>query len=386
MAKKVRDGVSRRGLFDAMRNASAGIAATALLAQQVKAAPAEDKQSESLENFKFDIENQKGWVGPAGSAKEATVAEFPVSQSIAGVSMRLQPGAIRELHWHALAAEWAYVLTGRCRATVISPNGQSEVSEFEPGDTWYFPRGHGHALQALGSEECHFLLGFDNGHFSEFGTFSITDWIARTSPKVLARNLRLPEASFASFPKKEVYIGPGKVPVKAIEDFRNTDLQPAQSMHKFRLDRQTAHVFDGGEERIVTSKDFPIQTTLTAVRMDLKAGALREMHWHPHADEWQYYVNGRARVTIFGSHGRVKTEEFGPGNVAFIKQGYGHYIEQVGDQPTRLLILFNSGIYEEISLSNWLGGNPSSLLADNFGISNDLIDRLPKRETGILGR
>lgn len=386
MAKKKQDGVSRRGLFDAMRSASAGIAATALLAQQVAAAPAEETHSTELENFKFDIENQTGWVGPAGSAKEATVAEFPVSQSIAGVSMRLQPGAIRELHWHALAAEWAYMITGRCRATVISPNGQSEISEFGPGDTWYFPRGHGHLLQGLGPGECHFLLGFDNGHFSEFGTFSITDWIAHSSPRLLSKNFGLPEAAFAGFPKKEIYIGPGKVPAKAIEEFRNSDLQPTQSIHKFSLDRQPAKTFPGGEERIVTMKDFPIQTTLTAVRMDLKPGALREMHWHPHADEWQYFLNGRARVTIFGSHGRVKTEEFGPGNVGFIKQGYGHYIEQVGDQPTRLLILFNSGNYEEISLSNWLGGNPSSLLADNFGISQDLIDKLPKRETGIFGR
>ena len=117
--------LSRRKLLDALSSASAGIAATALIAREVKSAPAEETHPEQLENFKFDIENQKGWVGPAGSAKEATVAEFPVSQSIAGVSMRLQPGAIRELHWHALAAEWAYVLEGRCRATVIAPNGQA---------------------------------------------------------------------------------------------------------------------------------------------------------------------------------------------------------------------------------------------------------------------
>jgi oxalate decarboxylase len=387
MSKSNSDGVSRRSLFDAISNVSLGLAATALVAEQVQAAPAEETHNESLENFKFDIENQKGgWVGPAGSAKEATVAEFPVSQSIAGVSMRLLPGAIRELHWHALAAEWAYVLTGRCRATVISPNGQSEISDFEVGDTWYFPRGHGHLLQGMGPGECHLLLGFDSGHFSEFGTFGISDWIAHTRPSILARNLNLPEAAFANFPKKEVYIGPGKVPAQAIEDFRNGDLQPSQSMHKFRMDKQTPRVFPGGEERLVSSKEFPIQTTMTAVKMDLKPGALREMHWHPHADEWQYYVKGRGRVTIFGSHGRVRTEEFGPGNVGFIKQGYGHYIEQVGNEPTQILILFNSGIYEEISLSNWLGGNPSSLLMDNFGISKDLVDKMPVRETGILGR
>lgn len=379
-------GLSRRSLFDALSSASAGIAATAMIAANLEAAPPEETHHDELENFKFDIENQRGWVGDAGSAKEATVAEFPVSQSIAGVSMRLQPGAIRELHWHALAAEWAYVLEGRCRATVISPNGQAEVSEFEPGDTWYFPRGHGHALQGLGPGECHFLLGFDNGHFSEFGTFSVTDWIAHMPPHVLSRNLGLPESVCAQFPKKEIYIGPGKVPPQALEQVRNPELQPSQSQHKFRLDRQTPHILEGGEERIVSSKEFPIQTSLTAVRMDLKPGALREMHWHPHADEWQYYVNGSARVTIFGSHGRVRTEEFKPGQVAFIKQGYGHYIEQTGDAPTKLLILFNSGTYEEISLSAWLGANPSSLLADNFGISKQDIDKLPVKTKGISAK
>ena len=130
------------------RNVSLGLAATAAIAEQVKAAPSEETKAEELEPFKYDIESEKGWVGPGGSAKEATVKQLPVSQSIAGVSMRLEPGAIRELHWHALAAEWAYVLAGRCRTTVITPNGQAEVDDFEEGDTWYFPRGHGHAIQA----------------------------------------------------------------------------------------------------------------------------------------------------------------------------------------------------------------------------------------------
>src|SRR5580658_10827215 len=210
-------GIDRRALFNAISNVSLGLAATAVIAEQVKAAPSEETKPEDLEPFKYDIESEKGWVGPGGSAKEATVKQLPVSQTIAGVSMRLQPGAIRELHWHALAAEWAYILTGRCRTTVISPNGQSEVSEFEPGDTWYFPRGHGHAIQGLGPGECHFLLGFDNGHFSEFGTFSVTDWIARTPAHILSRNLGLPESAFAQFPKKELYIGPGKIPAQALE-------------------------------------------------------------------------------------------------------------------------------------------------------------------------
>ena len=100
---------------------------------------------------------------------------------------------------------------------------------------------------------------------------------------------------------------------------------------------QQPRTFAGGREFMVSSKEFPIQTTLTAVRMDLQPGALRELHWHPHADEWQFYVRGKARVGVFGSHGRTRVEEFGPNDVGFVQQGYGHYIEHIGDEPTEII-------------------------------------------------
>jgi oxalate decarboxylase len=376
------EGFSRRSLWDTIAGASLAVAA----ARTVVAAPPDGSTVPPIAPFKYNIESRPGWQGEGGSAKEATVEEFPVSQSIAGVSMRLKPGAICELHWHALAAEWAYVIEGRCRTTVVMPNGQSEISEFGPGDTWYFPRGHGHALQGLGPGECHFILGFDNGHFSEFGTFSITDWLATALRHVVARTLNIPESALDQFPRKELYIGPGRVPDETIEPLRDSSLQPPQSSHKYRLDMQLPRTFPGGREYIVSSKEFPIQNTLTAVRMDLQPGALRELHWHPHADEWQFYVRGGARVGVFGSHGRTRVEEFGPNDVGFVQQGYGHYIEQIGDEPTEIIILFNNGVYEEISLANWLGGNPVSLLETNFGIPRSLIDEMPSRERGIIAR
>ncbi len=130
-----------------------------------------------LPNFKFALEKSQGKVIGNSYGKEATVEQLPISKGIAGVSMRIEPGAMRELHWHATAAEWAYVDKGRVRTTVFDPHGNSETNDFEPGDIWYFARGHGHMLECLGDEPCHFILIFDNGYFSEFGTFSISDWI-----------------------------------------------------------------------------------------------------------------------------------------------------------------------------------------------------------------
>src|SRR5262249_49979808 len=122
-----------------------------------------------LPSFRFQLGAvaPKTWDG--GWAKEATVAEFPVSQAIAGVLMSLAPGGLRELHWHANAAEWAYVIKGQCRVTTINPQGQSQIVDFNAGYVWYFPRGFGHSIQGIGTEDCLFVLVFDNGYFSEFG-------------------------------------------------------------------------------------------------------------------------------------------------------------------------------------------------------------------------
>src|SRR3954470_6546628 len=87
-----------------------------------------------LPPFKFALEKSKGRVSGGNSAKEATVEEFPISKGIAGVSMGLEPGGMRELHWHATAAEWAFVDRGRVRTTVLAPGGYTETNDFEPGD------------------------------------------------------------------------------------------------------------------------------------------------------------------------------------------------------------------------------------------------------------
>src|SRR5260370_32214829 len=114
-----------------------------------------------LPTFKFNLEKSKvrRVIGKSIST-EAGVAEFTISKGIAGVSMGLEPGAMRELHWHATAAEWAYVDKGRVRTTVLSPLGYQETNEVEPGDVWHFPRGHGPLLECLGDEAGHCVLIF----------------------------------------------------------------------------------------------------------------------------------------------------------------------------------------------------------------------------------
>jgi oxalate decarboxylase len=318
--------------------------------------------------------------------KEATVKQLPISKGIAGVSMRLEPGAMRELHWHATAAEWAFVVEGRVRTTVITRQGEAETNDFVAGDVWYFPRGHGHMLQCLGTQPCHFILIFDNGYFSEFGTFSISDWVGRAPKPLLAKNFGLPEAAFDSFPKQEVYFARGAIPPES----QSTPLQgwklPPQT-HKYRMLTQPPHgVFKGGREWRVDSSRFEISKTITGVILDLDPGALRELHWHPNADEWQYVIDGNISVTMFGSHARYRTETLEKGDVGYIPQGYGHSIENVGTTPCRVLLGFNTGTYQTIDLSQWIAVNPTDVLATNFSKPASLFEKFPKKDVFLASK
>ena len=331
-----------------------------------------------LPSFKFPLGSQPTKTFDGGTAKEATVAEFPVSEKLAGVYMTLEPGGLRELHWHANAAEWAYVIEGRCRVTTIDPNSQCEIVDFGPGDVWYFPRGHGHSIQGLGPGTCTFVLVFDNGYFSEFGTFSITDWIGHTPPEVLAKTFNLPAETFADFPKKEVYIAKGPVPPPLPEDPAPGSLNDPPLTHRYRLLAAKPEEFAGGTERTASAIEFPISTTMTGALLVIEPGGLRELHWHPHAAEWQFYLSGSARMTVFGSHGRARTDEFSASDVGYVPQGYGHYIENTGSDELKLLAVFNNGTYQSVSITGWMAANPDLLLSTNFGVPESVFAKFPK--------
>jgi oxalate decarboxylase len=241
-------------------------------------------------------------------------------------------------------------------------------------------------LQCLGDKPCHFILIFDNGYFSEFGTFSITDWVGHTPPALLAKNFGLPETAFATFPKEEVYFARGKPPpLEPSVPLQGWKLPP--QTHKYRLLAQPPHAsYRGGREWRVDSSRFPISKTITGVILDLDPGALRTLHWHPNADEWQYVIDGEVSVTLFGSHGRYRTEQLQKGDVGYIPQGYGHSIENVGSRSARILIGFNAGIYQTIDLSQWIAANPRDVLATNFAQPAEAFEKFPDRDVFIANK
>jgi oxalate decarboxylase len=164
---------------------------------------------------------------------------------------------------------------------------------------------------------------------------------------------------FDGFPKDEVYFARGgKPPRKAADPLAGLSRPPMT--HKWQLLANEPIVNNrGGRLWMVGSTKFAISRTITGAVLELEPGALRELHWHLSDDEWQYVLEGQASVTMFGPHGRFRTENLEKGDVGYIPQGYGHSLENVGGKQTRVLIGFNSGVYEDIDLAN----QPSSATA-----------------------
>lgn len=336
--------------------------------------------------FKYSFALGHNRISEGGWARQVTVRDLPIAKDIAGVNMRLESGAIRELHWH-VPAEWAYMLTGTARITGVDSAGRSFVDDVGPGDLWYFPGGIPHSIQGLAPDGCEFLLAFDDGKFSEFDTFLITDWMDHTPRSVLAKNFSMPQSTFDPIPKHELYIFPAPLPA-SLEQDRKAATGPAGEVpnpFSFRLKSVTpAQQNKGGEVRIADSHNFKASLTIAAALVKLNPGGLRELHWHPNADEWQYYSAGKGRMTVFTGGGKARTMDFQAGDVGYIQQSLPHYIENTGDSDLEFLELFKSDHYEDISLMQWVSHLPPELVEAHLRIPQKTIESVPKQKAIVV--
>ena len=269
----------------------------------------------SLPNLKFSFGMAHNRLEEGGWAREVTVRDLPVAKSMAGVNMRLDPGAVRELHWHK-EAEWAYILEGNVRFTVVDEDRNVYIDDLKPGDMWLAPAGIPHSIQGL-DRGCEFLLVFDDGGFSENETLLITEYMAHTPKSVLAKNFGVPAERFQNIPKSEKYIF--RMPVPEPLDVVRAQLpnSPPPRAFTFHASEHAPLAYDGGSIKKIDVTDFP-ETTLAALIMEIEPGGMRELHWHPDADEWQYYIQGEGRMTVFDATSKARTFDFRAGDVGFV--------------------------------------------------------------------
>src|ERR1700739_3221172 len=152
--------------------------------------------------YSFDLAHKR--VQEGGWTHEVNSKVLPTSTDLTGVNMRLTAGSFRELHWHT-ADEWAMMLYGNARVTVMNPDGTMFIDDISKGDLWLFPAGYPHSIQGLQPDGCQFLLVFDEGNFSEDGTFLFSEMISHTPHKVLAKNFGLDKSALTKLPAGSLY-------------------------------------------------------------------------------------------------------------------------------------------------------------------------------------
>ena len=349
----------------------------------VLTAPATDVSTQPFFWSSFNISPRRQQNG--GWAREVTQRDFAISDEVAGVNMYLEPGGVRELHWHQ-TAEWAYMSRGRCRITTLSREGLPSVDDVESGDLWFFPAGLPHSLQGLGPDGAEFVLAFDDGEQSESNTLLLTDWFAHTPPDVLAKNFGVAQEVFKDIPLHNLWIFPAEEPGPLEDDQAAAGVEwGATRPVIFRLSRsEPRYQNSGGSIRIADSRNYPASQTMAAALTIIEPGSMRELHWHPNADEWQYYLQGSARMTVFNTGPHANTTDFRAGDVGLVRRNLGHYVENTGDEPLIFIETFRSDHYEEVSLANWLSHLPPALVSQHLNIPEDVLATFPRGTQGIV--
>jgi oxalate decarboxylase len=334
--------------------------------------------------YSFDLVKKR--VEEGGWTHEVTERVLPSSKDIAGVNMRLTAGSYREMHWHT-ADEWAYVLYGNARVTVMQPDGNMFIGDVSEGDLWIFPAGHPHSIQGLGPDGTEFLLVFNQGGFSEDGTMLLSEWIAHTPPEVLAKNTGLDASVFAKAPQAPLYIFPGKEPGSLAEDKAEIGGEQVASrrQYTFRMKAmEPTKTSKGGNVRVVDSRNFPVSKHIAAALVTVKPGGLRELHWHPSASEWQFYIAGKGRMTVFFPVDNARTQDFNANDVGYVPSNAPHYIENTGDTDLVFLETFAAEEFQDVSLNQWLRRVPSEMLKAHLNIDKEMALKIPAEKLEVI--
>jgi oxalate decarboxylase len=324
----------------------------------------------TLPNLRFSFSDSHMRLESGGWTRQVTVRELGVSKDIAGVNMRLNAGGIRELHWHK-AAEWAYMLYGTARITAVDADGRNFVDDVGVGDLWYFPSGVPHSIQGLNPDGCEFLLVFDDGEFDEDDTFLLSDWIKHTPEEVLGKNFGVADTAFSHVP------GP-------LSSDTIAGATPVPQTFSHRMLAQEPIKTKSGTVRITDTSVFPASKTISAALVEVEPGGMREMHWHPNTNEWQYYLEGQARMGVFAASGQARTFDFMAGDVGYVPFATGHYIENTGTTTLRFLEVFKSSSYADVSLNQWLALTPPELVQAHLKLDPQALAALHKQKFPVV--
>jgi oxalate decarboxylase len=210
--------------------------------------------------------------------------------------------------------------------------------------------------------------------------------MAHLPPEILSKNFGVAELAWKNLPKKELFIFQTAVPgsLEADQTAAAGALGKSTQDFAFRtMEMPPTRRTKSGEVRIVDSSTFKVSTNVAMAMVTVHPGGMRELHWHPNADEWQYYIAGKGRMTVVSTGNRARTMDFHVGDVGYVEKTLLHYIENTGDTDLIFLEMFKSSFYQDLSLSEWLAHTPPELVMAHLNIDKATLDAIPRDKSVI---
>jgi oxalate decarboxylase len=189
---------------------------------------------------------------------------------------------------------------------------------------------------------------------------------------------------FDQIPQKELYIFNARLPKTLADDLSQSSAPVAPEPFNFSLLDQPPIRTKGGTVRIADSTNFKASKDIAAALVEVEPGGMRELHWHPNADEWQYYISGKARMTVFAGGSNANTVNFVASDVGYVPRSFGHYIENTGTEPLRFLEIFASSRYADVSLKGWMANTPAELVADHLKLDDGFVSSLDETKQPVV--
>jgi oxalate decarboxylase len=336
-------------------------------------------------NLKWSFSDSKTRLLKGGWVREQVIQDLPSSHDISGAQQHLVKGAIRELHWHRVA-ELGFVYNGSVLVSAVDEHGRYQEEVLNYGDIWYFPKGSAHTIQGL-ADENEYLLVFDEADFDKVGTtFMVDDWITHTPKDILAKNFGVDPSVFENVTSPNPYILNAEVSKKNVTDGPAGTLSGNSSFVYRTLQHEPEKIGGtGGKFWKIDSTNFPASKTLAATFVTLKPGGLRELHWHPNAEEWLYFHQGKAKATVFIGNAAARTFDFSAGDTAAFPDNSGHYIENTSEDEDLIWIeVYKSDRVADISLTQWLALTPPEVVAQTLNVSISFVESLKKEKQVLI--
>jgi oxalate decarboxylase len=317
-----------------------------------------------------------------GSVTKLTADNFPILKRLSIKRLILEPGAVREPHWHANANELSYCVSGSVLVSILDTGSSFSSFVLTAGQMFHVDSGSLHHIENIGDERAELIIAFRHERPEDF---ALSSAFGAMTDNVLVNAYDLPGSAFAGFPHR---VEPFYL-VRREGEPTLPSTAGCGDPHKFDVEGMSPPAASPvGSARTARVQFWPILKDISMYSLRIREDGMREPHWHPITAEMGYIHRGRARMTVLDPDGTLDTYELAPGDVYFIPRTYPHHIEVLGEEEIHFLIFFDQPTPGDIGYRASASAYSAEVLAATFGVPIGELPAFPYTPADplILGR